>query len=69
MIPAGACYWIYQHKLTRIPTCARCGEPQGEGSPRTMFTEEYRCERCDAALLRRGSFMEGCASANPRYIR
>lgn len=65
VIPAGACYWIYQHKITRIPACARCGEPQGEGIPRTMFTGEYRCEICDAALLRRGSYMAGCASANP----
>ncbi len=57
IVPGGASYWIYQHKVTRIPTCARCGEPTGEGIPQSMFTESYQCEKCDAALQRRNSYL------------
>ncbi len=60
IVPAGACYWIFQPKVTRIPTCVRCGEAGAENIPWSMFTERYQCEKCDAALLRRNSFMEAC---------
>lgn len=61
LIPAGNFYWIMQKKVTTIPTCVRCGEPDSEGAPRCMFTEAYICTKCDAALQRRGNFIALCS--------
>lgn len=57
----GQFFWIFDKKVTRVPTCARCGETT-QGVPYAMFTEDYECDKCDAALLRRGSFVSICAA-------
>lgn len=59
----GKFFWIFDKKVTRIPTCQRCGETT-QGIPYAMFTEDYECEKCDAALLRRGNFVAVCDALN-----
>ena len=54
---AGQYYWIYEKKITRIPACTRCGGT-AEGAPEALLTEDYLCEKCTAALARRGTYLE-----------
>ena len=58
VVPAGTCYWIYENKVVTIPDCVRCGDPADHGAPAAMFTEDYICEKCDAALVRRNTYLE-----------
>ena len=51
------CYWIYEPKVTRIPACVRCSEDLGAGAPSILFREDYHCEKCTAALARRGTYL------------
>lgn len=62
--PAGACYWIYQYKVTRIPTCVRCGDPEGGEVPTAMFAEDYYCAKCNTAMQRRENYITLCNGAN-----
>ncbi|MGM9548247.1 MAG: peptidylprolyl isomerase [Faecousia sp.] len=57
VVPSGTCYWIFENKVVTIPACARCGDPAGEGAPEAMFRSDYLCEKCDAALLRRNTYL------------
>ena len=57
VIPSGVGYWIYENKVVTIPQCARCGNPEEEGAPASMFREDYLCEKCGAALLRRNTYL------------
>lgn len=52
---AGQYYWVYEKKITQIPTCIRCGE--GQGAPEAMFREDYLCAKCRTAMERRGNFL------------
>ena len=54
---ANMVYYIMQRKITSYPECCRCGS--GEGS--MILTEDYLCERCTQALLRREGFLSMCA--------
>ena len=56
VIPAGMGYWIYDYKITRIPACHRCGEDT-ENVAFAIFTGDYTCEKCVAALERRNNFL------------
>lgn len=60
--PKSAMYWIYYPKVTSIPACVRCGDTAGEGVVTAMFTEDYHCDRCDAAMERRMHFVSACDS-------
>ena len=51
----GAGYWIYEDKVVTIPACSRCGDPESL-VPRVL-QEEYTCEKCSAALLRRNTYL------------
>lgn len=61
VIPAGMGYWIFDYKITRIPACARCGE-ETENVAFAMFTQDYLCEKCSAALQRRNAFLALCGN-------
>lgn len=51
---AGSGYWIFDYKITRIPACSRCGNPQEtEG----QLVEDYSCQKCGMALLRRNTYL------------
>ena len=52
---AGSGYWIYEHKITRIPACSRCGTP--EGVTVSLLQSDYICEKCVPALLRRNTYL------------
>ena len=56
--PSGLAYWIFENKVVTIPACARCGDPAEYGAPAVMFTGDYLCEKCDAALVRRDTYLE-----------
>lgn len=58
--PTSQYYWIYEKKVTTIPTCTRCGDG-AEGAPAVMFREDYCCEKCQKALTRRNDFLTGIA--------
>lgn len=60
VVPSGMGYWIFDYKLTRIGACSRCGE-ETEGVAFGMFTNDYTCEKCEAALQRRNHFRELCS--------
>lgn len=52
---AGSGYWIYEYKITRIPACSRCGAP--EGVTESLLQQDYICEKCRPALLRRTTYL------------
>lgn len=52
---AGSGYWIFEHKITRIPACSRCGNP--EGLNESLLQSAYICEKCGPALLRRNTYL------------
>ncbi len=58
-LAAGFHCWVYQPKVTRIPTCVRCGE-DAQGVPFAMFTQDYLCTKCTAATARREGFVLAC---------
>ena len=55
---AGSGYWIFEDKITTIPACSRCGDPESivEG----LFTGDYHCRKCEPALLRRNTYLSAC---------
>lgn len=55
--PAGSGFWIFEKKVTTTPACTRCGDPEALDE---CLVEHYLCEKCETALLRRGSYLE-CA--------
>ena len=55
IIKAGSGYWIFEHKITRIPACSRCGAP--EGVTRSLLKTDYICEKCGPAILRRNTYL------------
>lgn len=55
---AGQYYWIYEPKVTSIPTCIRCGG-SSEGAPEIMFQSAYHCAKCLTAMERRDNFLYG----------
>lgn len=57
VVPSGTAYWIFENKVVTIPACTRCGGT-AEGAPEALLTEDYLCEKCAAALLRRGTYLE-----------
>ncbi len=52
---AGSGYWIFDYKITRIPACSRCGDP--EGVTESLLQSDYICEKCRPALLRRDTYL------------
>ena len=58
---AGQYYWIYEKKVTTIPTCVRCGEEGAAAAPQIMFTSDYHCAKCLTAMERRNDFLESLA--------
>lgn len=61
-IPTNArSFWIYQKKVVRIDTCARCGEPTEESVvPTDMFEMSYYCPKCLTAMNRRDAYLAAC---------
>lgn len=56
---AASGYWIYEDKVTRIPNCGRCGS--GMETSGHILTDDYLCEKCIPATLRRSTYLEYCA--------
>ena len=54
---AGSGYWIFEYKITEIPACSRCGNP--EGATASLLNQDYTCEKCEPALLRRDTYLHG----------
>ena len=52
---AGSGYCIFEHKVTRIPACSRCGTP--EGVTDSLLQSDYICEKCAPAILRRNTYL------------
>ena len=52
---SGSGYWVFEHKITRIPACSRCGDP--EGVTQSLLNRDYICEKCGPALLRRNTYL------------
>lgn len=53
--PMSHAYWIYEKKVTNIPTCTRCGQP--EETVGGQLVADYSCEKCRTALLRRDNYL------------
>ncbi len=53
---AGSGYWIFEYKITEIPACSRCGNP--EGVTLSLLNTDYTCEKCEPALLRRTTYLD-----------
>ena len=52
---ASSGYWIFEDKVVRIPNCVRCGD--GMETEGNILTEDYHCQRCVDALLRRNTYL------------
>lgn len=55
-------YWIFEKKLTAIPACARCGHP--EDLVQGVIPNDYICEKCRPAMLRRDTYLNSSDSAS-----
>ena len=53
---AGSGFWIFDKKITRIPACSRCGNP--EGVTEVLLNRDYICEKCAPAILRRTTYLD-----------
>lgn len=59
LIPAnGSAFWIFEKKVTAIPACTRCGDP--DGVVEHLLEEDYLCEKCQPAVLRRTTYLNAC---------
>ena len=52
---AGSGFWVFDSKITRLPGCERCGEPEKTSGG---LVEDYYCRKCAPAELRRGTYLE-----------
>ena len=57
ILSGSATFYIMQKKITRIPACVRCGGAFDETAPEKLFSQDYVCPKCSAALLRRDAFL------------
>lgn len=57
---AGDGFWIFEKKVVTIPACSRCGTP--EGVVNSLLVEDYICEKCEPAMLRRNAYLGACES-------
>lgn len=48
-------FWIFEDKVVTIPACCRCGEETG--NTRNFLEEDYVCHKCQAALMRRDTYL------------
>jgi len=55
IVEDGSGYWVFEHKITRIPACSRCGDPDSFAEKLLQF--DYLCEKCTPALLRRNTYL------------
>lgn len=53
---SGLGYWIFEYKVKNIPACVRCGDP--EGVVDSLMAEDYYCEKCVSAMLRRSTYLD-----------
>jgi len=51
----GSGYWIFDYKVTEVAGCSRCGDPDSQ--TRGLLQAGYICEKCEAALLRRNTYL------------
>lgn len=51
---AGSGFWIFDYKITRLPACSRCGEPEKTADG---LVEDYYCRKCAPAQLRRSTYL------------
>lgn len=51
---AGSGFWIFDYKITRLPGCSRCGQPEKTSGG---LVEDYYCRKCAPALLRRATYL------------
>ncbi len=52
-----ALYWICQEKVTRSGSCSRCDNTNHAGADMSLITADWYCERCTAAMTRRGCYV------------
>lgn len=52
----GSGFWIFDHKITTVTGCSRCGSPDSQ--TRSLLHTDYICEKCETALLRRSTYMD-----------
>lgn len=51
----GSGFWVFDYKITRLPACSRCGDPEQTSGG---LVQDYYCRKCAPAQLRRGTYME-----------
>ena len=55
--PNGMGYWIYEPKVVTVPACSRCGDTES-----TVLIQDYLCEKCNPALLRRNTWLDAAGA-------
>ena len=56
---AGSGFWIFDYKITRLPACDRCGQPDKTSGG---LVADYYCRKCAPAIMRRGTYLEAFAN-------
>lgn len=51
---AGSGFWVFDYKITRLPACSRCGQPEKTSGG---LVEDYYCRKCAPAQLRRTTYL------------
>ena len=51
---AGSGFWVFDSKITRLPGCERCGEPEKTSGG---LVADYYCRKCAPAQLRRSTYL------------
>ena len=51
---AGSGFWVFDDKITSLPACSRCGEPEKTTGG---LVSDYYCRKCAPAQLRRSTYL------------
>lgn len=57
ILSGGTNFFIFPEKVVRIPACSRCGDECEKQPNRLVMADDYLCERCHKALMRRDRFL------------
>lgn len=57
ILSGNAIFYVMDEKVTSIPACSRCGDPEHTATPNGMLNSPYLCTKCTAALSRRSDYM------------
>ena len=59
IVSNGSGFWIFDYKITRLPACDRCGDPEQTSGG---LVDAFYCRKCAPAQLRRSTYLESISN-------